>query len=911
MKKTLNKLLICICIIITLFNFIMLDLNVGAVQAVDDASANAIAGGLETESNDSNTNGGNANALTKIASGIVGVLTWMYRIPVIVVGGIIQAVGASVGKMAGTIGGETILILTPYEILFNKLVITDINFFDFSVSSNVVKTIREQIALWYYVMMVIASVILLAILIIVGIKMAITTVASEKAIYKKALFDWATSLALVFLLHFLIRAVIWVNSGLVNILANVARNTGLDNLISAMAGLLFHPDFFVGWSACIIYIIITIQTLMFLISYIKRMLVLAFLIIISPLITITYSIDKMGDQKAQALNTWLKEFMYNVLIQPFHCILYLAFVSVAVKALQSGTATMAASLLSILAIKFVWDGENIVRKIFGFGEASSLAAVAASGAVIGGLVSKARSAGSVAKSGIKFAKNSKTGQLMKQKMTNFKDNSKNVKGLSFGQKLQYNKAKNSGDEAKASTLEAKAHAKQVGKQTKRNNSKIHAIAEKNKEKRKETKDKIKNSKFGQWTSEKYDKIKNSELGQAIGADAKRYVRKLTKPETFGKIASATTIAAAMYALPNSNIVTAVGGGYAAGKSVETGIRNLRENKKEHFEDNVMKAWERHCDIKGISKDDRTREKFDQWYQTAYLNGKNMDAYSQKNMSKSQKEAEKELTKLGLDSSDIDMIIASIQRAILSKEDYNKNDLFAGYKNDNNKADIDSIANAVADFASKFNDSYTYDNAANYNEQMNQFGITADEALEGIPSSAFAKPSTQTEVETNTDTTDETIITETEIIDGVDRDIADAKIDVGEDADPNVLLSRLQDIVNDKLITIQNDMRTTLEQIGNGQEGNLSAVIDDLNSRINSIDLNSGNVGEQINTAISSAMSNINLEGVTDEMQSQLITNIKRYATTKVENNYISNNSGGGLDPNQIKDDLTKLLKNNK
>ena len=55
--------------------------------------------------------------------------------------------------------------------------------------------------------------------------------------------------------------------------------------------------------------------------YIKRMLTVGFLIVIAPLITITYSIDKMGDGKSQALNAWLKEFIYNVLIQTFHCII--------------------------------------------------------------------------------------------------------------------------------------------------------------------------------------------------------------------------------------------------------------------------------------------------------------------------------------------------------------------------------------------------------------------------------------------------------------------------------------------------------------------------------------------------------------------------------------------------------------
>ena len=69
--------------------------------------------------------------------------------------------------------------------------------------------------------------------------MAITTIASEKAIYKKALFDWVTSLALVFLLHYIIRAVLWVNTGLVEIFEGIAASTSLDTLFKEMSELIF------------------------------------------------------------------------------------------------------------------------------------------------------------------------------------------------------------------------------------------------------------------------------------------------------------------------------------------------------------------------------------------------------------------------------------------------------------------------------------------------------------------------------------------------------------------------------------------------------------------------------------------------------------------------------------------------
>jgi len=64
------------------------------------------------------------------------------------------------------------------------------------------------------------------------------------------------------------------------------------------------------------------------------MMTIAFLIIIAPLVTVTYSIDKIGDGKSQALNAWLKEFSYTVLIQPFHCITYLALGSIGTQLLE-------------------------------------------------------------------------------------------------------------------------------------------------------------------------------------------------------------------------------------------------------------------------------------------------------------------------------------------------------------------------------------------------------------------------------------------------------------------------------------------------------------------------------------------------------------------------------------------------
>ena len=87
-------------------------------------------------------------------------------------------------------------------------------------------------------------------------------------------------------------------------------------------------------AATVVYCMLVWQTLGLVFTYFNRMLKLAFLTIIAPLVTITYSIDKMGDGKAQALGNWLKEYVYTILIQPFHCIVYMTLVDMGFKMIE-------------------------------------------------------------------------------------------------------------------------------------------------------------------------------------------------------------------------------------------------------------------------------------------------------------------------------------------------------------------------------------------------------------------------------------------------------------------------------------------------------------------------------------------------------------------------------------------------
>ena len=74
--------------------------------------------------------------------------------------------------------------ITPGDILFNNVQLVDINFFSQDGSaSQVVQTIRANVAGWYYGIRTIAIIALLSVLIYIAIRMIISTTGEEKGRY--------------------------------------------------------------------------------------------------------------------------------------------------------------------------------------------------------------------------------------------------------------------------------------------------------------------------------------------------------------------------------------------------------------------------------------------------------------------------------------------------------------------------------------------------------------------------------------------------------------------------------------------------------------------------------------------------------------------------------------------------------
>ena len=357
------------------------------------------------------------NAITNLMGGLVAIKLWLTKLQATLISyGFGKIISTSIAECCGissdpVFAGTKGDLATPFDIFFNKYTVLDVDYFDFSQTGNdqkIIMSLRTSVAEWFFTLRNVCSAILLCILIYVGIRMALSTVAEEKAKFKKMLMDWVASLALIYVLQYIMIFTIAVNEAIVDFLRQVTYADIHESMNEIMASAALGISMG-SIMATAVYVMIMFQTIAFLITYMNRVIKVGFLILISPMISITYSIDKIGDGKAQALNYWLKEFVYCILIQPFHCVMYLAFVNIAISLMQTNNLLVTLGeggafnynqlvngLLVILCLKFINDGEKVVKKIFNFqetGEGVSMAAGMAMGVAALNYAKKAKSIG--------------------------------------------------------------------------------------------------------------------------------------------------------------------------------------------------------------------------------------------------------------------------------------------------------------------------------------------------------------------------------------------------------------------------------------------------------------------------------------------------------------------------------------
>lgn len=284
--------------------------------------------------------------------------------------------------------------VTIEDIVYNKIPILDINMFNLQTAAgetleqgSVIYTLRGNIATWYYTLRIISIMVMLVTLIYTGIKMAFSTVATEKAEYKRLFRNWLIGFIIIFTIHYFMVIVININERIVEIIEpdyvtqnedagngiisfdqynNNNQTAGEKSLYEQVRIMAYEVKATTGWAGTIMYLVLVYYLVKFLLTYIKRFFVIGILIVISPIVGISYALQK----RQQALKTWVVEFTTNVFIQSIHALLYTLLVSIGIDMMAK--SPVRGTFLALICIGFIFTGEKLIKKMFKANKARSV-----------------------------------------------------------------------------------------------------------------------------------------------------------------------------------------------------------------------------------------------------------------------------------------------------------------------------------------------------------------------------------------------------------------------------------------------------------------------------------------------------------------------------------------------------------
>ena len=309
------------------------------------------------------------------------------------------------------------------EIFSGDIGLFDVDFFNpMRTITSTAGKLRITVSMWYNRLRDIATVVMLSVLVYIGIRILISSTSSDKAKYKQMIMDWIIGLCLIFVMHYIMSFSNIIVKEIIKLVKSTNNSNGYKVSIytgdqSKLEDALEEEGYTVKEGDkgeieveelqleskeesgvdeytvkfrtnlmgkirvdafnlrkddnqnygiyVIIYLVLIIYTVIFTFTYIKRVIYMTFLTMIAPLVAMTYPIDKINDGKAQAFNMWLKEYIFNLLIQPLHLLLYTILVSSAADLAGENP------IYALVAIGFIIPAEKLMRKFFGFEKAQT------------------------------------------------------------------------------------------------------------------------------------------------------------------------------------------------------------------------------------------------------------------------------------------------------------------------------------------------------------------------------------------------------------------------------------------------------------------------------------------------------------------------------------------------------------
>lgn len=300
--------------------------------------------------------------------------------------------------------------VTVENIVYNKVPILDINFFNFETAGGaildkdgILYIIKENVAMWYYIFRTIAIALMLIVLLYLGIKMTITTVSEKKAVYKEMLLSWIAGFILVFSINYIMYAVIELNETFVSWIIPKYEDGTEMSLYETVRSKAYELKATSGFTGMFMYMILVYYAIKFLIVYVKRFFTVTVLALMSPFVAVMYSIQKINKngKGGDIFANWFKDFTYTVILQSIHALIYTVFIQTILDLTQT---SLLGIFMSFLFLNFMVKVEPTVKKIFGLtgGKNSAKLSLPAASAMLSSPISKNNPMTKIAKAQGKF-----------------------------------------------------------------------------------------------------------------------------------------------------------------------------------------------------------------------------------------------------------------------------------------------------------------------------------------------------------------------------------------------------------------------------------------------------------------------------------------------------------------------------
>lgn len=325
----------------------------------------------------------------------------------------------------------------PDQIIFNGLPMLDPNFINPNGDSgSMVNIMKDIVQNFYYSFFALAGTVFVLAAVVIGIKLAFSALASEKARYKEAIKNWIMGLGMLFLMHFVLAGMFAINEQICISASKICKNVtfGINplelipwagSIIKGMinvAGSIFGQDnvtekFAIhvqGYGGLILRFavkgilqsdliysiglaIMLGQTFTLIIMYIKRVFYCIILGMIAPLIVAMDTIQKVvTGRDSGVLKNWFQNMVAIIFNQSFQAI-FLCVTTILIGEIAKGTnRDIVVGLVSVIGLNAIMKFDKLFKELLGIKDSK----------VMGGLNENAMRSFAAIKSGMALAKRS-------------------------------------------------------------------------------------------------------------------------------------------------------------------------------------------------------------------------------------------------------------------------------------------------------------------------------------------------------------------------------------------------------------------------------------------------------------------------------------------------------------------------